>query len=158
MPRHKDPEFVRRLKGKPAVLAPEERIVHAQDDRILPPDFILENKDATKCWDRMAALLEKAELLVAVGRDKLARYCQAWADYSDVVRTRNRLTGSEKKITVFTKDKFRHWLAVQREAERTMDSFEQEYGLTPAAQMKIKKPNTETPADKFTAFLEEGAS
>jgi len=166
MPRKPDPDHVRALKGKPPALTPSEQIKFVAE-RPLPPDFL--DSEALVCWDRMAAELEKAGILVSVSRDKLARYCQAWADYSDVIRQRNMRKGQrhiigykilrgggKKRVVIDDQPQLSFWQRVVEQSHKIMSDFESEYGLTPASATKVRRSygSQTTPGQDLDKFLE----
>jgi P27 family predicted phage terminase small subunit len=152
MGRKPDPEHVRAAKKRPPKIPLDERLAH-DVERPLPPQFVLDDAVATECWDRMAALLEKAKLLVAVSRDKLARYCISWSEYTSVIQNmatvrKSELNGRSKgtlsrdwlKQIQLAEIKYSRWFRTRQAAEKEMDEFEKEYGLTPASATKIRMP------------------
>lgn len=144
------------MKGK-KLLVPPGQSVEFEEERPLPPDFL--TKDALDCWDYMAARLERAHILVGISRDKLARYCQAWADYSEIMMARKKMGGA-KRIAV-TENNWRqqlHWTRMIDQCEGIMRDFEREYGLTPASSSRVRR-NTKghsgaTPLDELQDFLD----
>ncbi len=157
MGRRPDPEYIRALKGKSPRLSKEEQLAWATD-LPLPPDWL--DEDALACWDRMASELHAAGILFAISRDKLARYCQAYADYSLIMAGRKRKGKARFKVPITTVHQAQFEQKILSHAEDVMKNFESEYGLTPASATKIRRPTGgggQTPREKFDKFLEEGA-
>lgn len=156
MSRRPDPEYIRALKGKAPRLSKDEQLAW-KSDLPLPPDFL--GKEALECWDRMAAELHAAGVLFAISRDKLARYCQAYADYAEIIRARNKLGPKRLKITMYNKDEMGYMQRMVDYCNSVMKDFEVEYGLTPASATKVRRPTGAgglTPREDMDKFLEEG--
>jgi phage terminase small subunit len=89
-----------------------------------------------------------------VSRDKLARYCQAWSDWTEVTAARNRLGPRKWDITEANEKKFYLWIKIMEQSEKVMMDFEREYGITPAAATRVKFPKTlASPTDKMNDFI-----
>lgn len=149
------------MKGKPPALTAGEQVSFVKE-RPLPPDFL--DKGALKCWDHMAAHLEKAGILVAVSRDKLSRYCMAYSDYAEVVAHRNA-RGKNRHVIKYKRSEdivlddhqqLSYWQRVLEQSNRIMSDFETEYGLTPAAATKVRRSygGAGTPGQELDKFLE----
>lgn len=144
-------------------MKPEDRIRFKLGIPQPPP---LLNKGALEAWDRMCVELKYAGLLAGIARDRLARYCTAWADYEEIRLMQNKLGAKRFRITDDNWREQTHWLKVIKESEATMQAFELEYGLTPASAAKVQRPPRQpgknelpasaTPVEAFDAFLEEG--
>lgn len=156
MPRRPDPEYIRALKGKSPRLSKEEQLAWSAD-LPLPPDFL--TAEGLACWDRMAAELHAAGILASISRDKLARYCQAWADYREIMLMRKDMGEGKFKLTLKTMDTLKHQVQLIALCNKIMESFETEYGLTPASATKVRRPpggGGQTPREKLDGFLESG--
>lgn len=147
------PDYIKQLTGNPGKRELNPNPPAFRMDRPAAPEFLV--GEALDCWVRMADLLDEAKLLGLISRDRLARYCQAWADWVDVVKERNSMT-VEKRMRPDALN-FRthiHLNRVRADAEQVMASFEKEYGLTPAAASRVRL-RTETPVSEFDAFMAE---
>jgi P27 family predicted phage terminase small subunit len=161
MPRRPDPDYVRQLKGKDPRIPVDQRIVFKTTtdiSTIIPPDYL--NREAQHHWERMALILADVGLLQEVGRDKLGRYCQAAADWEEIMTARNAMGKAKLKITEDNWRQMIYWQNQLKAAEDTMREFEREYGLTPASAAKVRRPGhggggAKSPQDKFKDFLDE---
>jgi P27 family predicted phage terminase small subunit len=156
MGRRPDPEYIRVLKGKKPRLSKEEQLAWATD-LPLPPDWL--TAEALVCWDRMAAELHHAGILFNISRDKLARYCQAYADYREVMLARKEMGPRKLVVTIKNEATLKQHASILKAANDIMSEFEGEYGLTPASATKIRRPTGAggpTPREDMDKFLEDG--
>lgn len=151
--RRPDPDHVREAKGLPTrsegnhLALPESDVVPAP-----PPNLSV---DALECWNRTASALFKLGLLSHVSHDKLARYCEAWSDWKNVQELRNKQGANKYKVTKSNWREQNLWKALLVDAERVMQDFEREYGMTPASSTRVRRPkgDNESPMDKLNSFV-----
>lgn len=157
MARRPDPDYIRALKGKKPKIKPEERIGFPSTLTLIPPSYL--TTDAQHHWERMTLILQPIGLIQEVGRDKLARYCQACADYEEIMEARKKLGKARIEVTKATHSKFSFWARMLEMHAGEMKDFEREYGLTPASAAKVRRPNPkgglQTPQEKFQDYLDE---
>ena len=159
MGRKPDPEYIRELKGKKPRIPKDERIVFPSavaPVEIIPPLYL--TAGGQHHWERMTLILQPIGLLQEVGRDKLARYCQACADYEEIMEARKALGKNKIKVNQENHQMFSYWARMMEMHAGEMKDFEREYGLTPASAAKVRRPNAgkgQTPQEKFQDYLDE---
>ena len=155
MPR-RDPDYVRVLKGKKPRVNPENQIAFpaAEGSTTEPPVYL--DEFALSHWKRMVAILDRIQLFQDPTRDKLARYCQACADYEAVQEMRTKMGRYEEhNPTPENSRKLYFWMKALREYDSIMCDFEREYGLTPASAAKVRRPGEVLkPAEKVVDFID----
>lgn len=155
MPR-RDSNYVRALKGRKPRIPPGEQIIFPVEQAVActPPDYL--TPEALVHWRRMVVILDAIKLFQAPTRDKLARYCQACADYENIQEGRKKLGSSRNKWTPRLDRQISYWMRMMAMAEKTMESFEGEYGLTPASAAKVRHPNGDknNPMKKILDFID----
>lgn len=155
MPR-RDSNYIRALKGRKPRIAPEEQIIFPVEKAVActPPQYLTD--EAMAHWRRMVIILDAIKLFQAPTRDKLARYCQACADYEDIQLARKKMGPGRNKWTPRSDRQMSYWMRMMTMAEKTMESFEGEYGLTPASAAKVRHPNGDkaNPTKKLLDFLD----
>lgn len=151
-----DNEYVRRLKNKPPKLDKESRLVLSALKDPVPPANL--KGEGLQAWERMCVSLKAAGILFDISRDKLARYCQAWAQYSAVIDDENAIPRKYRyRPNMGNILEYKYRQAVKMDCERVMQDFEKQYGLTPASATQIRRPmgNGANPEDELDEFLEE---
>jgi P27 family predicted phage terminase small subunit len=158
MGRRPDPEHIRALKGKTPRIPPDQQITFPVVKTLTSPEYFTDR--ATHHWERMTLILSMAGLLQEVGRDKLGRYCQACADYEEIMLERKKM-GRTRRVTVNpgTYTKMAYMARMMKHHVEEMQDFEKEYGLTPSSAARIRKPGAalgpKSEREKFEDFLEE---
>lgn len=151
--RKKIPLHVKVLTGRK--IDPRDRneaIVTHPLSRPMPPAQL--SAEGLDCWNRLTILLEQAGILTQISRDKLARYCQAWSDWSEITVT----NASRKRRFVIRNDRDyrqkKYEAKICQDAESVMRDFEKEYGMTPCSAARIRLPNkSDSPAEKMDDFI-----
>lgn len=121
------------------------------------PDWLCD--EAAAEWDRVVPILLQAELLARVDQSSLAAYCQACAELISCTRTvesegrfvREPVQNSKGEV-LGEKIKAHPALAGQRDALGRVRSYLAEFGLSPAARVRLKLMK-EGGQDALTALL-----
>src|SRR4051812_31858271 len=121
MGRKPDPEYIRELKGKKPRIPKEERIAFPSAIEITPPTYL--TTGGQHHWERMTLILQPIGLLQEVGRDKLARYCQACADYEEIMEARKKLGKKKIDVNQETHQKFSYWARMMEMHAGEMKDF-----------------------------------
>ena len=109
-------------------------------DRGAPDVPELLDDEARAEWERVAPSLDRLDLLKPEDRAALATYCNTWSVYVASVRTYQRdgmtKTSPQGNITLHPA------MRVMNASSATLLRFMQEFGLTPAAEIRLAKPVT----------------
>lgn len=101
--------------------------------------------EAAAEWERIVPELLKSEMLTKCDRAALAAYCQAWAELvecSFTIQDEGRFitepVQNAKGDVLGERKKAHPALSAQRDAFARVKSFLAEFGLTPAARMRMR--------------------
>ena len=119
-------------------------------DKNAPDDLNIEGQ---KEWDRVVALLDDKGFLDDLDRQALFAYCDAAAEFKDLVRRCN-------KMPPMIKTEKGNWvqnpvLCAKRSARDALLKASKDFGLTPWARSRMDVLEKEA-EDEFTAFLKKG--
>jgi len=113
--------------GRPVPETPKFRRVAPR-----PPTWL--SREAAAEWRRVIPELQRLDLVKPEDRAALAAYCETWATYVDAVRTVRR-----EGMTIEAKQgRLAHpCVGIARNTGRELRAWQQQFGLTPAAELKL---------------------
>lgn len=120
------------------------------EDKKAPSDLSIEGQ---REWKRIVALLDKRGFLEDLDRQALFAYCDAVAEFTDLVRKCN-------KMPPMIKTEKGNWvqnpvLCAKRAARDAMLKASKDFGLTPWARSRMEVLEKDA-QDDFNAFLKAG--
>jgi P27 family predicted phage terminase small subunit len=109
-----------------------------------PPAWL--EPEAEKVWKRVAPSLDRLDLLKDEDREVFAAYCSAWSRFVDAVGTYQA-----EGLTITTAPHGRivphPAVKIAEAASRELRQLAQEFGLTPAAEINLAKPDKPPTSD-----------
>lgn len=126
-----------------------------------PPDWM--GEEALREWDRIVPLLLRAEMIAEVDQMSLAAYCQACAELVECTRVIEQegrflteIVQNAKGDILGERKRAHPALGAQRDALARIKSYLAEFGLTPAARVRMKLVK-DGGADALAAILADAA-
>lgn len=99
-----------------------------------PPEWM--SDEAAAEWRRVVPELQRLDLVKAPDAAALTAYCESWARFVDacrLIRERGMTHPTSQGESVAP------WVGIAERAGREIRAFAAEFGLTPAAEMKLAK-------------------
>jgi P27 family predicted phage terminase small subunit len=111
------------------------------------------SKHASELWDRIVDELPRLGLLKELDGSSLEMLCEAYALWRDAVDKRHRLGSVSKTNYGFV---IAPWVRIEVNASKEFRSWCSEFGLSPAAEMKLAGPSAGTGEPNDNPFAGSG--
>ena len=115
------------------------------------------DKRAKQCWGQLLPMLESMGVLSRIDRNAIIRYCIDWSRWhqADQFLSKNGLVypikdgnGKTKCVAAFPQ------VAIVSKLGQSLMKFEQEFGMTPSARMRIDCSDVEDEDQTIEEYLE----
>lgn len=132
MPRPAKPRALKILEGNPGRRPIEPEVAFKREPPVKPEGL---SEDASWLWDEIVFHMESVGLLKPIDGASLRMLCETYARWREAVRMRQ----ADGILAMTSQGKTRApWIAIEENASRDFRAWCNEYGITPAAEAKLK--------------------